>query len=489
MENEWKSPRTANTVLFMLKTFFKVNGFKGGQKLEVEGFHQSARERTKPEYIPTLEEARRMANVAGSLRNRAIIFFMLSTGLRNGTIRALLYGDVKDELEKGQPNILIKVYKNMKKIVFSACKGNIEYSVFTSDEATDALKLYLSNRRRFGEIQDGEILFCSEHNRLLRKERANKPLTARELQIIVKNAARKAGIKEWKNVVPHGLRKTFESVLRSQFADGGRLDLKTQEYFMGHILRGSMDTYFDKTKNDELRKEYAKLIFKPQEELKIEVLESLQAIARTMGIDYIRLEESKKKELGRALNDSEKLSIIQEAFKQTAKVLKSISDSDPKTASPATGLIEIFEGNQNSAGKTQLTPEDVETLDGFLPKSLLPESVPTLISLSGHNKKTYISPNKNNEAESIQSSPSMLPQECQNGLNQIPTKTPRLSETSLFESTPKMISSKHSKQARTNMPNKNTEIKSKQLTLHMMPREDTSRTLRTGKDLLRNMSY
>jgi hypothetical protein len=34
---------------------------------------------------------------------------------------------------------------------------------------------------------------------------------------------------------------------------------------MGHILGGSIDTYFDKTKIDELRKEDAKLLFKPQE--------------------------------------------------------------------------------------------------------------------------------------------------------------------------------------------------------------------------------
>ena len=74
MDHGWKSPRTANTALFMLKTFFKVNGFRGSEKLEVECFHQSARDRTRPEYIPTLDEARRMANVAGSLRNRAIVF-------------------------------------------------------------------------------------------------------------------------------------------------------------------------------------------------------------------------------------------------------------------------------------------------------------------------------------------------------------------------------------------------------------------------------
>jgi site-specific recombinase XerD len=347
-EKEWKSARTANSALFSLKTFFKTNGFKGNERLDVECFHQSVRERTRPEYIPTLEEARRMANVTGSLRDRAIIFFMFSTGLRNGTLRALLYSDVKDELEKDQPNLLIKVHKGMKKIVFSACKGDTEYCVFTSSEATEALKLYINNRRIFDELKSEEVLFCSEHNRLSHKERANKPLTARELQIIVKNAARKADIKEWKNVVPHCLRKTFETILRSQFADGGRLDLKTQEYFMGHILGGSMDTYFDKTKTDELRKEYAKLMFKPKEQAGVENLESLQAIAKTIGIDYTRFEELKKKELGRALNDLEKFAIIQEAFKQTAKVLKDINDSSPRATIPSSEQRAIPLSNQKS---------------------------------------------------------------------------------------------------------------------------------------------
>jgi integrase len=412
MDYGWKSPRTANTALFMLKTFFKVNGFRGSEKLEVECFHQSARDRTRPEYIPTLDEARRMANVAGSLRNRAIVFFMVSTGLRNGTVRALLFGEVKEELEKGATNILVRVHKGMKRIVHSACKGNIEYSVFASEEATEALKLYLGHRRRFGEIHDEEVLFCSEHNRLSRNERVKKPLTARELQVIVKTEAWKAGIKEWKSVVPHCLRKTFESVLRSQMADGGRLDLKTQEYFMGHILGGSMDTYFDKTKVDELRKEYAKLVFKPQEQGKVEVLETLQNIAETMGVDYAQLEESKKKELGRPLQAAEKLIIIQEAFKQTARALKTISEAKAKNTFSENGPGEKSSDKQDSTRKTQFTSEEGRTGDPFIsPKTPLSESVSTVVSPPQFGKKTSASPNKNNEAESIQFSLSMTPQE------------------------------------------------------------------------------
>jgi integrase len=317
MESGWKSPRTANAVLFSLKTFFKVNDFRGSRRLDIDCFRQSVRERTKQQYIPTLDEARTMAAVAGSLRNRAIILFLSSTGLRNSTLRALQYGEVREELEKGVANILIRVHKGMKKVVNNACKGGIEYFVFTSGETTEALRLYLNDRRkRLGELHDDDVLFCAEYNQVPRNLRALRPLTSRELQLVVKEAARKASIKEWNDVYPYCLRKTFDSLLRSQFADGGRLDQNTKEFFMGHILRGSMDTYFDKTKVEALRKEYSKLIFKSRGSAGIEALDSLQGIARVLGIDVAKLEEARKKELGRALNDLEKLSIVQEAIKQ-----------------------------------------------------------------------------------------------------------------------------------------------------------------------------
>lgn len=92
--------RTVNTNIYLLLTFFKVNGFKGNEELEIEIYHQPRRTRTRAEYIPTLDEARRMANATGSLRDRALILLLFCTGLRNSTIRAILYGEIKEELEK-----------------------------------------------------------------------------------------------------------------------------------------------------------------------------------------------------------------------------------------------------------------------------------------------------------------------------------------------------------------------------------------------------
>ncbi len=63
------------------------------------------------------------------------------------------------------------------------------------------------------------------------------------------------------HVFPHCLRKAFESVLRSSLVDGSRLDAGNQEFFMGHILPGSQDPYYDKTKVEFHRDEYSKLDF------------------------------------------------------------------------------------------------------------------------------------------------------------------------------------------------------------------------------------
>jgi site-specific recombinase XerD len=288
MENGWTSPRTANVNLFMLKAFFKRNGFRGNRSIEVDCFHQSARERIKPQYIPTLEEARGMAEVSGSLRNRAIILFLSSTGLRNSTLRAIRYKDIAAELAKDKSNLMIPIYPEMKEIEPNACKGGTPYYTFTCDEATQAITLYVKERlEKYGKIEDSEPLFCSEYNQIRKDERKKKTLTSREVQLIVKSAAKRAGISEWEAVHPHAIRKSYETVLHSQLIDGANLNVKVQEFFMGHTLPGSQDTYFDRSKTEHIRNQYSRLKFgRAAVENKFKVLKA--AVARAFedtGID------------------------------------------------------------------------------------------------------------------------------------------------------------------------------------------------------------
>jgi len=254
------SIRYVNICLAYLKTFFRVNGFKNSRELEVERYFQPSRYMKREEYIPTPEEVYRMAYASGSVRNRALILALYTSGLRNSTLRALLYRDVKEELEAGLDIIKVPVYPEMKKVDPSACKGNIPYYSFLSKEAAQALREYLDERRRtYGKIEDDEPLFISETTNIALNKRRKIPVMKKSLSAIVKKAARKAGIKKWKAITPHCLRKTFESALRNS-----GLDVKDQEFLMGHILPGSQDTYYDKTKVENMRRKYAKVIFFPQ---------------------------------------------------------------------------------------------------------------------------------------------------------------------------------------------------------------------------------
>ena len=266
MNDKGASIHYINTFVSDVSLFLRVNGVKD---LDIQRIHQPARYRKKPEYIPTKEEVFAMAGTCGSslagMRDKAMILCMYGSGLRNSTIRAVLYGDVKAELEAGAEVVKVPVYPEMKKVVPGACKGNIPYFTFLPREAVAAVKLYLKQRvAAYGSIPDSAPLFSTEDTKMEREQRNLNPITKDKLRKVVHLAAKRAGVARWKDLYPHCLRKAAESFFRGPTTDEVRLDVKTQEFLMGHILPGSQDPYFDKTKAEELRERYSRLVFRPE---------------------------------------------------------------------------------------------------------------------------------------------------------------------------------------------------------------------------------
>jgi len=267
-----RSVRYANHRIQLLKTFFKVN--KVDSKLDLNLYSQPTRSRKRPEYIPTLEEALRMAEVSGNLRDRLIIEFLLYTGLRNSTLRALVYNEhypepllkeytIKRELERGEECIVIIVHEIMKERVPNACKNRIFYYTFIPPKVTADLHAYIREReKKYGPLRDDDPIFPTGNRRIPLSVRLQTPISSRELQEIVKKAAKRAGVEHERYVYPHCLRKTYESFLRNQPNDV-KLDIKEREFLFGHVLPGSQDTYFDRTKIEEMRAKYARLNFEP----------------------------------------------------------------------------------------------------------------------------------------------------------------------------------------------------------------------------------
>ncbi len=248
-----------NTTLKRLKTFFTVNGYKD---LNLHGFHQPVRSRSKSEYIPLKQEVYGMADASGSTRNRALILCLWSSGLRVSTLAALNYSDISNDLKNDETIIMIPVYPEMKERVPDAAKGSVPYYSFISSEAGTALRVYLRERKEhLGPIKFDDPLFHSAWHQYPRGERSSQRLGRRGIGLVVKRAAKLAGLKEWASVSPHCLRKAFESVLRSNTAGGGRMDAGTQQFLFGHVLPGSQDVYYDRSNIDYHRSEYGKLDF------------------------------------------------------------------------------------------------------------------------------------------------------------------------------------------------------------------------------------
>ena len=323
------APRTANRKMEELKSFFKCNGFRVGDKcnLVLEKRYVGTRQRSRPEYIPTDEEIYRMVSEAGlNLKWRASLLTLYTTGMRNSTGRAMRYGDIREELEADVVPLLVRIYPEMKEVVPGACKNKIPYLVFMPKETVKAVKAYLDEREaRLGSLDDEQILFCSDNRQIPKEKRPYSPLDMTAPQKYVRKAAKAAKISEWRNVTPQSLRKAFERAVRNS-----GLDPKDQEFFMGHILPGSQDVYYDKTKIEEMRRKYARVLFFPSRTGSLEELRKKQVLDT---VKVLGFPEDKIKRVEEALA---KYKTVDEAVEEIRKLrlegykLKGNPNRDPK---------------------------------------------------------------------------------------------------------------------------------------------------------------
>lgn len=333
------SIRTANTSLAYLKLFFRVNGYKNSRELEVERYHQPSRYRKRGEYVPTAEEIWSIAQASGSTQYRAMILMLYTSGLRNSTLRALRVRDVIDELravKRGELEIVkVPVYPEMKELVPDACKGRIPYYSFISREASEALLDYITEREvAYGEVEPEEPLFISTSTNYPPELRRKSPVKKTTLAAVVKRAAKNAGIPQWKDVYPHCLRKAFESALRNN-----RLDYKDQEFLMGHILPGSQDAYYDRTKVNHLRNSYAEAKFFPSK-TRSSIAEKRKQLLQTAQL--MGFEEDKLRKLEEVLMRSKTIDEGIETFRRLREEENIGSDNQP-TAKIVTGDEELLD--------------------------------------------------------------------------------------------------------------------------------------------------
>ena len=189
-----RSRAYVNSMIKRFRTFFRVND----KNPKLHAYSVPPRYRKRPEYIPTISEVRAMATVAESLRNRALILAVWSSGLRVSTLCALNYGDVAGDLNAGYASVRIPIYPDMKHRLPDACKGNIPYYTFICREAVEALRAYLRDRsEKYGQLSSESPLFHADWSLWKRKERSDKRLGRRTVAKVIRRAAKLAGISQW----------------------------------------------------------------------------------------------------------------------------------------------------------------------------------------------------------------------------------------------------------------------------------------------------
>ena len=327
MAREGLSLNYARKTVYSVKTFLKENGIN----LEFKLPKKPPRYKKRGKYVPTPQEVKKMMDHAGSLRNGAIVGIIGFSGLRNSTLRALQYGksldpsfpeySIRCQLEKGATVLALIVHPDMKRKVKLACKGKIPYFTFIPNFVVEKLKAYLDNEYlRLGKTDDEAFLFPTSNRRIPAEERRFMPLTSEIIQRIVKQAAKNARLPQWKLVTPQSLRIAFKMWLINQ-PEAVRLPFEDREFLMGHIPAGTIDPYYDKTRIEELRKKFSRMVISESDYNRA----VLQAMCTMLGIDFNVEYQELAKKFGREPSLSEMGEIIKRKLRPK-QILVSIKD-------------------------------------------------------------------------------------------------------------------------------------------------------------------
>ena len=184
-----QNPSTVSLSLSAIEFFF-VNVL--GKKISIR---HPKRNKPIPEVL-SLEEVKRLIDSTQNIKHRLILKILYGCGLRVSELVNLR----KNDFNFDEKLIHIKL-----------AKGRKDRFVRIPDSIIDKMKSY-------SNINDSDISFPSN--------RGGK-LTTKTIQLIIKNSARKAGIK--KNVHPHTLRHSFATHLLEQ-----GIDLRVIQKLLGH---------------------------------------------------------------------------------------------------------------------------------------------------------------------------------------------------------------------------------------------------------------
>ena len=241
--------QTAITMKGFLEAHDRRLDFKRSERIRTP-----ARKKVSIEHVPTKAEVYRMADNAGSPRNKAIILCLFQSGVRVSCLCNWTYSLVREQLNR-EPPVRIRVTPSLDTKL--SLYGLSYYVTGLGEEAVTALGRYLEYRNTVGNLKPSDPLFVQEGT-----QAGNGKVNRVQVWRLVKSSAKRAKL-DPKSVWVHCLRKSFRKVLNAT----PQIDEDTKEALMGHKLPGSRGSYFDYHDEDEVMSKYMQADFSDPQSL------------------------------------------------------------------------------------------------------------------------------------------------------------------------------------------------------------------------------
>jgi integrase/recombinase XerD len=257
------NPNTVPTYMNPIKTFLEINDVDLNWR-KIKRLYPNKIKRSGASAYQT-KDVKRMLEVTAQIRNKAIIHFLASTGVRVGAIPELKIKHLRD-----MPNgcKMVLVYEN----------STEEYNTFLTPEASAALQLYLDERKSHGEnLNEDSPVFRQRY--LLGIVEA-KAISTEAIQAVVKRSCYNASIRgqkingRYSEQLVHGFRKRFNTILKLN----NKVNDNAIEKMMGHT--NGLDGVYLQITTERLFEEFSKGIAdltisnESRNNLKIQKLES-----------------------------------------------------------------------------------------------------------------------------------------------------------------------------------------------------------------------
>ncbi|MHA1834109.1 MAG: tyrosine-type recombinase/integrase [Candidatus Baldrarchaeia archaeon] len=318
-----------------VRSFFTWNGVKLGKR--PRGFGKGVTYEGRR--LLTRTEIARMIDVSSSLRDKAIIAVAAWSGQREGILRALKWGMVREQIEHGNDIVVVRVPA----VLLDGDGRNVnktetEYMFAFGGEAIEYIRKMMEQRKEWGEpITDDSWLFRSYRvhrpgtlNPIpLPKNSKSTPLKPNKLNLVIQRAAEKAGIQKSVKRLKDGKSQhevhlhAFRRYWKHQMRKAGINDDEFLNFILGHKppYEGAYDKYTEEliVKLYRQASPYLSLTRTEEEIAKVKedaAIEALRHLAKTFGIDPMRIRIEREKELGRTPTPSEEIEAIQNEIRK-----------------------------------------------------------------------------------------------------------------------------------------------------------------------------